>query len=142
MKKKSVWFLMVLISIVGITLGSCSKDRVENEDENLGASRPNPSMLTDLSRPGAIINGTLWEGDNFKSKMTLEFKNIECIYTVDGRIIKYSYAFSFPTVTLTSKDEEKEVIIGTIISYPFKVEDITFVNSNNEIVWMKMTRKS
>ncbi len=39
MKKKCVWFLMVLLFAVGeLTLIGCSKDN--EEEDNLGASRP------------------------------------------------------------------------------------------------------
>lgn len=148
MKKISAWFLMVLILSIGvITLGGCSKDSVDSEDEdNLGASRPNPSMLPDLSLPGARINWTFWQGDSFTYSMTLEFNYDVCTYThkrdgLEDVVIKYSHNFKYPTITLTPHDEDKEVIIGTVISYRFKVEDITFKNTKNETVWMKMTRK-
>jgi hypothetical protein len=54
---------------------------------------------------------------------------------------KYSHSFNYPTITLTSINEDKEVITGTIVSYAFKADDITFKNSKNETVWMQMTRK-
>ena len=56
----------------------------------------------------------------------------------DGKSL---FTFKYPTVTLTSKDEDKEIIIGTITSYAFKADDITFKNSKDEIVWMQMVRK-
>lgn len=47
--------------------------------------------------------------------------------------------------SVESEDEENlgasRPIIGTVISYRFKVEDITFKNTKDETVWMKMTRK-
>ena len=47
----------------------------------------------------------------------------------------------YPTVILTSNNEDKEEIIGTITSYHFRADDITFKNAENETVWMQMTRK-
>ena len=149
MKKRSVWFLMALFLLMGgLTLGGCSKDNVDSEEEdNLGASRPNPNMLTDLSQPGAIINWTLWESTPTLSyTMKIEFTYKECTYTLQRNgtveiIAKYSYSFKYPTITLTSTNNDNEVITGTIASYPFKADDITFKNAKNETVWMRMTRK-
>ena len=146
MKKKCVWFLMVLLFAVGeLTLIGCSKDN--EEEDNLGASRPIPNMLSDLSLPGAFINWTLWESHSlFGYTMKIEFDYKECTYTLQRSgtvetIAKYTYSFKYPTITLTSINEDKEVITGTIASYPFKADDITFKNSKNETVWMQMTRK-
>ncbi len=149
MKKKCVWLLMVLLLLMGgFSLSGCSKDNVDSEDdEQLGASRPNPNMLSDLSLPGAFISWTLWESHSlFGYTMKIEFNYKECTYTLqksgtDNTIAKYTYNFNYPTVTLTSNNEDKEVIIGTITSYNFKADDITFKNSKNEPVWMQMTRK-
>lgn len=146
MKKKCVWILMVLLLVMGeLTLSGCSKDN--EEDEQLGASRPNPNMLSDLSKPGAFINWTLWESHSlFGYTMKIEFDYKECTYTFhksgsDDITAKYTYNFNYPTITLTSINEDKEVIIGTITSYTFKADDITFKNSKDETVWMQMTRK-
>ena len=132
----------------GLTLSGCSKDNVDSEEEdNLGASRPNPNMLSDLSQPGTTISWTTWESHSlFGYSMKIEFNNIECTYTfqksgTEDTTSKYTYNFNYPTVTFTSKDEDKNVIIGTIASYPFKADDITFKNAKNETVWMQMTRK-
>ena len=149
MKKRSVWFLMALFLLMGgLTLGGCSKDNVDSEEEdNLGASRPNPNMLTDLSQPGAIISWTLWESHSlFGYTMKIEFDSKECTYTyqksgTDSTIAKYTYSFKYPTITLTSINDDNDVITGTIASYPFKADDITFKNAKNKTVWMQMTRK-
>ena len=149
MKKKCAWNLMVLFLLMGsLSLNGCSKDNVDNEDDdNLGASRPNYNMLSDLSQPGTTISGTGWQSHSLLSySMKIEFDNTECTYTykksgAEDTTAKYSYDFKYPTVTFTSKGEEKEVIIGTITSYKFKADDITFKNSKDETVWMQMTRK-
>ena len=140
---------MVLFLLMGgLSLSGCSKDNVNNEDEdNLGASRPNYNMLSDLSQPGTTISGTLWQSHSlFGYTMKIEFDSKECTYTykksgTEDTTSKYTYNFNYPTVTFTSKDEDKNVIIGTIASYPFKADDITFKNSKNETVWMQMIRK-
>lgn len=146
MKNQYSWFFMVLLLVAGgLTLTGCSQDN--EEEENLEASRPNPNMLSDLSRPGAFISWTLWEShSSFGYTMKIEFDHKECTYTLqksgsDDTIAKYTYNFNYPTVTLTSNNEDKEVITGTIASYYFKADDITFKNSKNETVWMQMTRK-
>lgn len=137
--------MVLLLVIGGLTFIGCSNDN--EEEDNLGASRPNPNMLTDLSQPGAFINWTLWESHSlFGYTMKMEFTSKECTYTLqrNGTVetsAKYSHSFNYPTVTLTSINEDKEVITGTIASYPFKADDITFKNSKNETVWMQMTRK-
>ena len=149
MKKRNVWFLMALFLMMGgLTLGGCCKDNVESEEEdNLGASRPIPNMLSDLSEPGASLSWTLWESSSTLSYiMKIEFDSKECTYTyqksgTDDIITKYSYSFKYPTVTLTSINDDNEVITGTITSYSIKADDITFKNSKNETVWMQMTRK-
>ena len=149
MKMKCVWNLMVLFLLMGgFSLNGCSKDNVDNEDDdNLGASRPNYNMLSDLSQPGTTISGTLWESHSlFGYTMKIEFDSKECTYTyqkngTDDIISKYSYSFKYPTVTLTSIKDDNEVITGTIASYTIKADDITFKNSKNETVWMQMTRK-
>ncbi len=141
--------MVLLLLMGGFSLSGCSKDNVDSEDdEQLGASRPNPpNMLSDLSRPGAFINWTLWESHSlFGYTMKIEFDYKECTYTLqksgsDNTIAKYTYSFKYPTITLTSINDDKEVITGTIVSYPFKADDITFKNSKNETVWMQMTRK-
>ena len=149
MKKKCAWNLMILFLLMGsLSLNGCSKDNVDNEDDdNLGASRPNYNMLSDLSQPGTTISGTLWQSHSlFGYSMKIDFNNTECTYTykksgAEDTTAKYSYDFKYPTVTLTSKDENKNVIIGIITSYAFKADDITFKNSKDEIVWMQMIRK-
>src|SRR5690554_2850380 len=149
MKKRGVWFLMALFLLIGgLTLGGCSKDNVDSEEEdNLGASRPNPNMLSDLSQPGTTISWTTWESHSlFGYTMKIDFNNTECTYTykksgTEDTTSKYTYNFNYPTVTFTSTDEDKNVIIGTITSYPFKADDITFKNAKNEPVWMQMVRK-
>ncbi len=140
--------MVLLLLMGGFSLSGCSKDNVDSEDdEQLGASRPNPNMLSDLSRPGAFINWTLWESHSlFGYTMKIEFDYKECTYTLqksgsDNTIAKYTYSFKYTTITLTSINDDKEVITGTIVSYPFKADDITFKNSKNETVWMQMTRK-
>ena len=139
--------MALFLLIGGFTLGGCSKDSVDNEDDNLGASRPNPNMLSDLSQPGTTISWTTWESHSLLSySMKIEFNNTECTYTykksgTEDTAAKYSYNFKYPTVTLTSKDEDKNVIIGTITSYAFRADDITFKNSKDETVWMEMIRK-
>ena len=146
---KCVWNLMVLFLLMGsLSLNGCSKDNVDNEDDdNLGASRPNYNMLSDLSQPGTTISGTTWESHSlFGYTMKIEFNSKECTYTykksgTEGTTSKYTYNFNYPTVTFTSKDENKNVIIGTITSYAFKADDITFKNSKDETVWMQMVRK-
>src|SRR5690554_3564688 len=149
MKNKCAWNLIVLFLLMGgLSLSGCSKDNVNNEDEdNLGASRPNYNMLSDLSQPGTTISGTLWQSHSlFGYTMKIDFNNTECTYTykkseTEDTTSKYTYNFNYPTVTFTSKDEDKNVIIGTITSYPFKADDITFKNAKNEPVWMQMVRK-
>lgn len=131
----------------GVSLSGCDKDNIESEEEQLGASRPIPNMLRDLSEPGAYITWTLWESHSlFSYTMKIEFDYKECTYThhrsgTNDTIVKYTYNFNYPTITLTSINEDKEVIIGTIASYAFKADDITFKNSKNETVWMQMIRK-
>lgn len=146
MKNKCPWILLVLLFVIGgLTFIGCSKNN--EEDENLGASRPNPNMLSDLSRPGTFISWTMWEShSSFGYTMKIEFDHKECTYTLrssgpDDTVAKYTYNFNYPTVTLTSNNEDKEKIIGTITSYHFRADDITFKNAENGTVWMQMTRK-
>ena len=149
MKNKCAWNLIVLFLLMGgLSLSGCSKDNVNNEDEdNLGASRPNYNMLSDLSQPGTTISGTLWQSHSlFGYTMKIEFDSKECTYTyqkseTDNTLAKYTYSFKYPTITLTSTIDDNEVITGTIASYPFKADDITFKNAKNETVWMQMIRK-
>src|SRR5690554_4855318 len=149
MKNKCAWNLMVLFLLMGsLSLNGCSKDNVDNEDDdNLGASRPNYNMLSDLSQPGTTISGTLWQSHSlFGYSLKIEFDNTECTYTyqkseTDNTLAKYTYSFKYPTITLTSTIDDNEVITGTIASYPFKADDITFKNAKNETVWMQMIRK-
>mgnify|MGYP001428908450 CR=1 FL=1 len=148
MCSSDLWNLMVLLLLMGgFSLNGCSKDSVDNEDDNLGASRPIPNMLSDLSQPGTTISWTTWESHSLLSySMKIEFNNTECTYTykksgTEDTTSKYTYNFNYPTVTFTSTDEDKNVIIGTITSYAFKADDITFKNSKDETVWMQMVRK-
>lgn len=144
MKKRYVWFLMVLLLLMGgLTLSACSKDNIDSEEEeNLGASRPIVNMLSDLSDPNASVSWTLWESHSlFGYIMKMDFDYKECTYTIqrsgsDNTIEKYTYNFNYPTITLTSTNEEKEVIIGTITSDRIRADVISFKNSKNEAVWM------
>lgn len=137
--------MVLLLVIGGLTMIGCSKDN--EAEENLGGSRPIPNMLSDLSQPGASINWTMWESHSlFGYTMKIEFDYKECTYTLQrsGTVetsAKYTYSFNYPTVTLTSINDDKEVITGTITSYTLKADEITFKNSKNETVWMQMTRK-
>ena len=140
--------MVLFLLMVGLSLNGCSKDNVDNEDDdNLGASRPNYNMLSDLSQPGTTISWTTWESHSlFGYTMKIEFDSKECTYTykksgTEDTTSKYTYNFNYPTVTFTSTDEDKNVIIGTITSYAFRADDITFKNSKDETVWMEMIRK-
>ncbi len=80
MRKKSAQFLTMLILMMGgVCFSGCDKD---NEEDPLGASRPNYNMLSDLSKGDIGLYLTEWEWANtFGITMKLSFDRQECTYT-------------------------------------------------------------
>lgn len=147
MRKKSAQFLTILILMMGgVCFSGCDKD---NEEDPLGASRPNYNMLSDLSKGVNGLYLTEWEWANtFGITMKLSFDRQECTYTYQESAsstkitAKYTYSFTYPTVILTPENAEESVITGTIVSGRITLADeATFVNAQKETVWKKLTRK-
>lgn len=138
---------MVLILVMGgVCFGGCDKD---NEEDPLGASKPDYNMLSDLSKGKSSLYLTEWEWINTSGvTMKLSFDRQECTYTYQENTagnkttIKYTYNFTYPTVVLTPEKEDESVITGTIVSGRIaQADEATFVNAQEKPVWKKLTRK-
>lgn len=146
MQKKGKLPLMVLFLVMGgMCFSGCDKNK---EEDSLGASRPIPNMLTDLSDGISRLYTTEWFGDIAAFTLMITFDRTECTFiftetkTGNKTITKYTYQFAYPTVTLTPEKETERVVIGTVVSgRPFAADEITFVDAQKNPVWMKVNRK-
>lgn len=146
MQKKCKLALMILFLVMGgMGFSGCDKNKGE---DSLGASRPIPNLLTDLSKGQNGLYTTQWFGDIAAFTLTINFDRTECTFifteakTGNMTITKYTYQFAYPTVTLTPEKETERVVIGTVVSgRPFVADEITFVDAQKNPVWMKVNRK-
>ncbi|HOI79861.1 MAG TPA: hypothetical protein PLI30_09685 [Petrimonas sp.] len=146
MQKKGKLPLMVLFLVMGgMCFSGCDKNK---EEDSLGASRPIPNMLTDLSDGKTGLYTTEWFGDIAAFTLTITFDRTECTFiftetkTGNKTITKYTYQFAYPTVTLTPEKETERVIIGTVVSgRQLAADEISFVDEQNISAWMRVYRK-
>ncbi len=140
--------LKLLLIILSFVMGSlftpgCGKN---NEEEPLGASRPIPNMLFPIADLG--LNNTEWHGTNLSSNLVIKFTRVDCTFsatvhsTGKTTVTRYTYKYNHPVVSLTPENENEGMVYGTTISgRAFDDDEMSFVDTKDAPVWMRVIRK-
>lgn len=128
MKMRNASLITLMLLFVGMLFCSCEKNN--NEENNLGASRPNPQLMPFTRQMGVVYSR--WGNQYY----TATFDKVYFILSSKSdskAVARYNYTYNYPNITLIPEGETEVTLKIEIVEYII-YEEIVIRNLNNTII--------